>query len=161
MPVDTMPAAGQPAPSFSLPTTGGKTISLSDFKDKQAVVLYFYPTDDTPGCTKEACAFRDLGSQFADAGAVILGVSTDPVDSHEKFAGKFNLNFPLLADTDKSVSTAYGTWGEKSLYGKKYIGTTRATFVIDRQGIIRKVYPKVKVDQHADQVLEVVRALPK
>jgi peroxiredoxin Q/BCP len=161
MPLDTMPAVGQPAPPFSLPMTGGKTISLADFKDKQAVVLYFYPADDTPGCTKEACAFRDLGTQFAEAGAAILGVSTDSVDSHEKFAGKFNLNFPLLADTDKSVSTAYGTWGEKSLYGKKYIGTTRATFVIDRQGIVRKVYPRVKVDQHADQVLAVVRALPK
>jgi peroxiredoxin Q/BCP len=159
MPSSTMPAVGQQAPSFSLPTTGGKTIRLDDFHGKQAVVLYFYPADDTPGCTKEACAFRDLGSQFAEAGAAILGVSTDPVDSHEKFAGKFSLNFPLLADTDAATSTAYGVYGEKNLYGKKSIGITRATFVIDRDGIIRKVYPRVSVDQHADAVLEVVRAL--
>ena len=159
VPADTMPAPGQPAPSFSLPTTGGKTISLADFTGKQAVVLYFYPEDDTPGCTKEACAFRDLGSQFAEAGAVILGVSTDSVSSHEQFAGKFGLNFPLLADTDTAVSTAYGTWGEKNLYGRKSIGMTRATFVIDREGIVRKVFPRVKVDQHADAVLEAVRSL--
>jgi peroxiredoxin Q/BCP len=155
----TQPQVGQPAPSFSLPSNGGKTISLDDFRGKQAVVLYFYPADDTPGCTKEACAFRDLGSQFAAAGAAILGVSTDPVDSHEKFARKFGLNFPLLADTDASVSTAYGVYGEKNLYGKKSIGIIRATFIIDRDGIIRKVYPRVKVDQHADDVLEAVRAL--
>jgi peroxiredoxin Q/BCP len=154
-----MPGVGEVAPAFSLPTTDSKTISLADFRGKQAVVLYFYPTDDTPGCTKEACAFRDLGAQFAEAGAVILGVSKDPVDSHAKFAGKYSLNFPLLADTEIAVATAYGVWGEKVQYGKRYLGMTRATFVIDREGIIRKVYPKVTVEQHADQVLEVVRSL--
>jgi peroxiredoxin Q/BCP len=122
-------------------------------------VLYFYPEDDTSGCTKEACAFRDLKSQFADAGAVILGVSPDPVDSHAKFAGKYSLNFPLLADTNKAVTKAYGAWGEKTSSGKPVVGLLRTTFVIDRQGIIRKVFPSVKVDQHADEVLEVVRGL--
>jgi peroxiredoxin Q/BCP len=159
MTTETTPAAGQPAPPFTLPTTGGQTISLQDFKGKQAVVLYFYPKDDTPGCTKEACAFRDLGSQFADAGAAILGVSPDPVDSHEKFAGKFALNFPLLADADAAVAKAYGAWGEKTSYGTTSVGLIRSTFVIDRQGIIVKVFPSVKVDQHADEVLELVRGL--
>jgi peroxiredoxin Q/BCP len=154
-----MPVEGQAAPAFTLPTTGGKNINLSDFKGHQAVVLYFYPKDDTPGCTKEACSFRDLGSQFAEAGAAILGVSADPVDSHEQFVGKFSLNFPLLADTDTSVCQAYGVWGEKSRYGKTFLGVTRTTFVIDREGIVRKVYPKVSVDQHADEVLQMVRSL--
>ncbi len=159
MTTETTPAVGQPAPAFTLPTTGGQTISLEDYKGKQAVVLYFYPADDTPGCTKEACAFRDMGSQFADAGAVILGVSPDPVDSHAKFAGKYSLNFPLLADTDTAVTRAYGAWGEKTSYGKTSVGLIRTTFVIDRQGIIRQVFPKVKVDQHADEVLDAVRGL--
>ena len=159
MTTETTPAIGQPAPSFSLATTGGKTISLDDYKGKHAVVLYFYPEDDTSGCTKEACAFRDLGSQFAEAGAVILGVSPDPVESHAKFAGKYSLNFPLLADTDTSVTKAYGAWGEKISNGKPTIGLIRTTFVIDREGIVRKVYPRVKVDQHADEVLEAVRGL--
>jgi peroxiredoxin Q/BCP len=159
MTTQTTPAAGQPAPAFELAGSGGKTISLDDFRGKQAVVLYFYPKDDTPGCTKEACAFRDMGAQFAEAGAAILGVSTDDVASHDKFAGKFSLNFPLLADTDKSVSLAYGTWGEKTNYGKTSMGTLRTTFVIDRDGVIRNVFPSVKVDQHADEVLEAVRAL--
>ena len=153
------PAIGRPAPSFSLPATGGQTISLDDFKGKQAVVLYFYPKDDTPGCTKEACAFRDLGSQFAGVGAAILGVSTDPVNSHEAFAAKYSLGFPLLADTDAAVATAYGVYGPKSAYGKEYVGITRSTFVIDRDGILRKVYPKVQVEQHADEVLAFLKTL--
>ena len=155
----TTPAVDQAAPEFTLPTTGGQSISLDDYKGKQAVVLYFYPKDDTPGCTKEACAFRDLGSQFADAGAVILGVSPDPVESHARFAGKFSLNFPLLADADATVAKAYGAWGEKTNYGKTSMWIIRSTFVIDRQGIVRKVFPQVKVDQHADEVLEIVRSL--
>ncbi len=155
----TTPAAGQAAPKFTLPTADDQSISLDDYKGKQVVVLYFYPKDDTPGCTKEACAFRDLGSQFADAGAVVLGVSPDPVDSHARFAGKFSLNFPLLADADATVAKAYGAWGEKTNYGKTSMGILRTTFVIDRQGVIRKIFPRVKVDQHADEVLEVVRSL--
>ncbi|HVA89071.1 MAG TPA: peroxiredoxin [Chloroflexota bacterium] len=149
----TQPSVGQPAPTFSLAATGGRTISLADYHDKQALVLYFYPKDDTPGCTKEACAFRDLEGKFADVGAAILGVSTDPVDSHEAFARKFSLGFPLLADPDASVAHAYGAYGTKNLYGKISEGVLRTTFVIDRAGIVRKVYPNVKVDQHADEVL--------
>ncbi|MGH2347339.1 MAG: thioredoxin-dependent thiol peroxidase [Chloroflexota bacterium] len=144
---------GQPAPGFTLPATGARTISLKDYQGKQAVVLYFYPKDDTPGCTKEACAFRDLESSFGEVGAAILGVSTDPVDSHEAFARKFSLGFPLLADLDASVATAYGAYGSKNFYGKESVGVLRTTFVIDREGILRKIYPNVKVDQHADEVL--------
>jgi peroxiredoxin Q/BCP len=155
----TLPAVGSPAPAFTLPATGGATISLDDYRDKQAVVLYFYPKDDTPGCTTESCAFRDLQSPFAAAGAAILGVSTDPVDSHEAFARKYSLGFPLLADVDARVCTEYGVYGPKTTYGKTSIGITRTTFVIDRQGIVRKVYPRVKVDQHAEDVLEFVRTL--
>ncbi len=150
---------GQIAPDFTLPTIGGKTVSLSDFKGKQSLVLYFYPKDDTPGCTKEACFFRDLQSEFEDAGAAILGVSVDSVRSHEKFAAKHNLLFPILSDEDKRVVTAYGVWKEKSMYGKTFLGTERATFLIDKQGTIRKVWPKVKVEGHADEVLDAVKSL--
>lgn len=154
-----MPTEGQKAPGFSLPTIGGKTISLADYAGKQAVVLYFYPKDNTPGCTKEACYFRDLEAEFAAAGAVILGVSTDSVKSHEKFAEKFKLPFPLLADESQEVVQAYGVWKEKSMYGKSYMGIERTTFVIDKQGVIRKIWPKVSVEGHADEVLEVVKGL--
>jgi peroxiredoxin Q/BCP len=153
------PTVGQPAPTFSLPATDGRTISLDDFRGKQDVVLYFYPKDDTPGCTREACAFRDLGGEFEKAGATILGVSTDSVASHEQFAAKYSLGFPLLADTNAAVATAYGVYGPRSAYGKEYVGITRSTFVIDRDGIIRKVYPEVKVEQHADEVLAFLRSL--
>jgi peroxiredoxin Q/BCP len=159
MSTTTLAAVGEPAPAFSLPATGGKTISLDDFRGKQAMVLYFYPRDDTPGCATEACAFRDLEREFAGAGAAILGVSTDPVDSHEAFARKFSLGFPLLADTDAAVSTAYGVCGPKNLYGKESISITRTTFVIDREGIVRRVYPRVKVDQHAEEVLDFLRTV--
>jgi peroxiredoxin Q/BCP len=152
-------SAGHPAPAFSLPATDGRTISLDQYRGKQAVVLYFYPKDDTPGCTKEACAFRDLGDEFAKAGAAILGVSTDSVESHEQFRGKYGLNFPLLADTDAQVATAYGAYGPKTSFGKETVGMRRATFVIDANGTIRKVYPNVKVDQHADEVLAFLRTL--
>jgi thioredoxin-dependent peroxiredoxin len=150
---------GTKAPAFSLPASTGGEVSLKDFAGKQHVVLYFYPRDNTSGCTKEACAFRDLQAEFEAAGAVILGVSTDSLDSHGKFIEKFTLNFPLLSDPDAALATAYGVWQEKNMYGKKSMGIVRTTFVIDKQGVIRKVFPKVKVDQHADAVLEVVRGL--
>lgn len=152
------PEVGADAPEFTLPTqTGDAPVSLSDFKGKKSVVLYFYPKDDTPGCTAEACAFRDLQKDYDEAGAVILGVSTDSVDSHRKFAEKYHLPFPLLADTDTAVSTAYGVYKEKNNYGKKYMGIERTTFVIDKNGKIAKVYPRVKVDQHGDAVLAFLR----
>lgn len=154
-----MPTEGQRAPDFALPATGGKTISLSDFRGIKNVVLYFYPKDDTPGCTKEACFFRDVQSEFDAAGAAILGVSVDSIKSHEKFASKHNLLFPLLSDEDKTVVQAYGVWKEKSMYGRSYMGTERATFVIDKDGIIRKVWPEVKVEGHIDEVLEFVRSM--
>lgn len=146
-------SVGGPAPEFALDATGGRQVSLSDFHGKQAVVLYFYPKDDTPGCTTEACTFRDLSGRFAEAGAVILGVSPDTVTSHEAFAAKFTLPFPLLADPDHRASTAYGVYGERTLYGKKSMGITRSTFVIDREGIVRKIYRRVKVEEHAEEVL--------
>ena len=146
-------AVGQRAPVFSLDATGGRQISLDQFQGKQAVVLYFYPKDDTPGCTTEACAFRDLSGRFAEVGATILGVSPDTVASHEAFAAKHTLPFPLLADPDHAVASAYGSYGEKTLYGKQSMGIIRSTFVIDREGIVRKIYPQVKVEDHAEVVL--------
>jgi Peroxiredoxin len=152
------PVEGEMAPEFTLPTQAGEEpVSLSDFRGKKCVVLYFYPKDDTPGCTTESCNFRDMQADFEEAGAVILGVSLDDVESHKKFAEKFRLPFPLLADTDAAVSTAYGVYKEKNLYGKKSMGIERTTFVIDREGRIAKVYPRVKVDQHADEVLNFLR----
>jgi peroxiredoxin Q/BCP len=154
------PIEGTEAPDFSLATHSRDTpIRLSDYRGKSIVILYFYPKDDTPGCTTESCHFRDLATEFDDAGAVILGISLDDVESHQKFAEKFKLPFPLLADTDHAISDAYGVYKEKNLYGKKSMGIERTTFVIDREGKIAKVYPRVKVDQHADSVLEFVRML--
>jgi len=151
------PAEGTPAPDFTLPTQAGDApISLSGLRGKN-VVLYFYPKDDTPGCTTESCAFRDLSAEFEDAGAVILGISLDDVDSHRKFAQKYALSFPLLADTDAAVSTAYGVYKEKNMYGRKSMGIERTTFVIDAEGKIARVFPRVKVDQHGDEVLNFVR----
>ena len=149
-----LPVIGKPAPDFTLPSTSGEPVSLKQFKNKKTVVLYFYPKDETPGCTREACGFRDLTPQFEERGAVILGVSTDPVDSHLKFRDKHHLPFPLLADEDASVSKAYGVYKQKNLYGKKYLGIERTTFVIDRTGRIAQIYPKVKVDGHVQDVLE-------
>ena len=154
-----MPIVGDKAPDFTLPATGGREISLSEFKDRNAVVLYWYPKDMTPGCTTEACSFRDLEQEFKDAGAVILGVSMDNIKSHENFASKHSLPFTLLSDTDKSVSTAYGVFKEKSMYGKTFLGIERTTFVIDKAGIIVKIWPKVKVDGHVDEVLAYVKTL--
>lgn len=144
---------GQKAPDFTVMDDQGEKVKLADLKGKK-VVLYFYPKDDTPGCTKEACAFRDGIDKIKKRGAVVLGVSADSVESHKKFKSKFDLNFPLLADSDKKMIEAYGVWKEKSMYGKKYMGIERTTFVIDENGKIAHIFPKVKVDQHYDEVLE-------
>jgi peroxiredoxin Q/BCP len=152
-------AEGKKAPAFTLQDASGNKISLRDFRGKNVVVLYFYPKDMTPGCTQEACSFRDLKAEFEQAGAVILGVSPDSVDSHGKFITKHGLNFPLLSDPDAKVASKYGVWKEKRMYGRTYMGIERTTFVIDKEGTIRKIFPKVKVDKHADEVLEVVRSL--
>ena len=144
--------AGDPAPEFSAVASGGGTLSLAGLRGKK-VVLYFYPRDDTPGCTKEACAFRDHFGEFKKAGAVVLGVSTDPVKSHDKFAAKFKLPFTLLADEDKTIVHAYGVWGEKAFMGRKYQGTHRVTFLIGPDGRIKKIWSKVKPEEHAEEVL--------
>ncbi len=149
---------GDKAPDFSAETQTGERISLKDLKGKP-VILYFYPKDDTPGCTKEACAFRDSYSVFKKTGAVVLGVSTDSVKSHGKFAEKFSLPFPLLSDEKKEIVHAYGVWGEKSFMGRKYMGTNRVTFLIDPEGRIAKIWPKVKPEEHAAEVLEALKAL--
>ena len=157
----TRPEAGAPAPDFTLASQiGDAPVRLSDFRGKSAVVLYFYPKDDTPGCTTDSCAFRDMSEPFTEAGAVILGISLDDVDSHRRFAEKYRLPFPLLADTDAAVSTAYGVYKEKNLYGKKSLGIERTTFVIGRDGKIARVFPRVKVDQHGDEVLAFLRENP-
>jgi peroxiredoxin Q/BCP len=147
---------GQKAPDFTLETGDGERLALSSLRGKK-VVLYFYPRDNTPGCTREACAFRDGMARLRRRGALVLGVSTDSVASHKKFAGKFDLNFPLLADTDKEVARKYGAWQEKILYGKKSMGIVRSTFVIDEDGKILKVFPKVKVDGHFEEVVEALK----
>jgi len=148
---------GQKAPEFTLSSSDGTKISLKELRGK-TIVLYFYPKDDTPGCTKEACAFRDGYAQLKKK-AVLLGVSPDSVESHERFRDKFKLPFPLLADPDKAVATKYGAFGEKMMYGKKVVGMIRSTFVIDGEGVVRKVFPRVRVDGHADKVLEAVSEL--
>lgn len=148
---------GDRAPAFSAAASGGDKVSLSDFKGKP-VILYFYPRDDTSGCTKEACAFRDHFSDFKAAGAVVLGVSADSVKSHDKFAGKYRLPFTLLADEDKKIVQAYGVWGQKSFLGKKYMGIHRVTFLIGADGRIRKIWPKVKPEAHAEEVLAALKS---
>ncbi len=150
---------GDPAPDFSLPASTGKTISLKDFRGKQAVVLYFYPKDDTPGCTIEACGFRDTSKDYEQAGTAVLGVSLDNLTSHKKFVDKFSLSFPLLSDESQTVSKAYGVYKLKQMYGKEYWGIERTTFLIDQQGKIAKIYPKVKVDDHHNQVLKDLKSL--
>ena len=145
--------AGDKAPDFNAKDQDGNDVKLSDLKGTR-VVLYFYPKDDTPGCTKEACSFRDADDVFRSKGIRVLGVSTDSEKSHQKFISKFQLPFDLLADTDKQIVEAYGVWGEKSMYGKKYMGTFRKTFLIDGDGKIVKVFDKVNVAEHADEVLE-------
>jgi len=149
---------GDKAPSFSLPADGGGKVSLKDLKGK-TVVLYFYPKDDTSGCTAEACAFRDALPDFSKMEAEIIGISRDPVKSHDKFKAKYDLTFPLVSDEDGTVCEAYGTWVEKSMYGRKYMGIERSTFLIDGKGVIRNVWRKVKVPAHADEVLKAAQAL--
>lgn len=148
--------AGDPAPAFELPNQDGAIVRLTDQRGK-VVVLYFYPKDDTPGCTKEACAFRDMRAEFQAAGAEIFGVSRDSVRSHRKFADKYGLPFELLADEKGEVCRAYGVIKEKSLFGNTALGIERTTFVIDPEGRIARVFPKVKVDGHAEEVLAAVR----
>ena len=148
---------GKAAPAFKLASTEGKSIALKDLADRK-VVLYFYPKDDTPGCTKEACSFRDAFAAYEKAGAVILGVSPDGLAAHERFRGKFGLPFTLLADEDHAVAEKYGVWKEKSMYGRTYMGIERTTFVIDTKGRIARVFPKVKVNGHEMEVLAAVEA---
>ena len=145
---------GDKAPNFSLPSNEGKMVSFDDYKGKQRVVLYFYPKDDTPGCTVEACEFRDNIKKIQKIDAVVLGVSPDGVDSHNKFIGKFKLPFLLLADEEKKVCMDYGVWVKKSMYGREYMGVARSTFIIGKDGKIEKIYEKVKPEGHADEVLE-------
>ncbi len=147
-------AEGKPAPDFSLPSIDGKNISLADYKGKKNVVLYFYPKDNTPGCTQEACDFQAALKKFDKADTVVLGISPDSVKSHEGFTKKFALKFSLLSDENKGVIEKYGLWKEKSLYGRKYMGVERTTILIDKKGIVRKLFPKVKVKGHSDAVLE-------
>jgi thioredoxin-dependent peroxiredoxin len=143
---------GDSAPDISLPTETGELFNLSDLKGKR-VVLFFYPKADTPGCTKEACSFRDHSQAFAKSNTVIVGISPDRPNTQSKFKQKFDLPFTLLADAEHKAAEAYGVWKEKSMYGRKYMGIERSTFVIDESGTIRKIYRKVKVDEHAEDVL--------
>jgi peroxiredoxin Q/BCP len=149
---------GEKAPEFVATTNTGEKLVLKDLRGKP-VVLYFYPKDDTPGCTVQACGLRDSYSDFRTAGAVVLGVSPDPVKSHVKFITKFQLPFTLLADEDKSIANAYGVWGEKSFMGRKYMGNFRVTFLIDARGRIAKIWPAVKPETHAGEVLEAIKQL--
>ena len=154
----------QPAPDFTLPAVGADDIAqngqvhLGDLKGHN-VVLYFYPKDDTPGCTKEACSFRDANHIMQKRGIIVLGVSTDDVASHQKFADKYSLSFPLLADTNTTVSQLYGVYGEKNMYGKKYMGVSRETFLLDKDGVVRKIWHTVKPDDHAAEILAAVEEL--
>ena len=150
---------GTKAPDFNLPSDDGTKVKLSSLKGTP-VVLYFYPKDDTPGCTKEACAFRDQKTALGKLGAKIFGVSADDVASHVKFRDKFKLNFPLLADTDHKIAEKYGAWREKNMYGKKSMGIQRSTFLIDSEGKVAKVWKRVQVDGHDEDVITAIKALP-
>lgn len=150
--------AGQPAPEFRLADENEKIHTLADYRG-QAVLLYFYPKDDTPGCTVEACNFRDDYSAYESAGVVILGVSPDTPKSHAKFKNKYDLPFSLLADEDNALAGAYGVWGEKSMFGKKYMGVLRTTFLIDAEGNVARVFEGVKPDGHSTEVLDAIKAL--
>jgi peroxiredoxin Q/BCP len=149
---------GQTAPPFTLTADDGSRVKLADLRGAP-IVLYFYPKDDTPGCTREACAFRDRQKELAKLGAKVFGVSADDVTSHEKFRDKFRLNFPLLADVDHRVAEKYGAWREKNMYGKKTMGIVRSTFLIDAQGKVAKVWKRVQVDGHDEQVVEALAEL--
>jgi peroxiredoxin Q/BCP len=152
-----IPAIGTKAPAFKLPASNGETIDLKDYAGK-TVVLYFYPKADTPGCTKEACGFRDAIASYKKLGVPVFGISPDPVEDVTKFAEKFKLNFPLLADAVHSVAEKYGVWGEKNMYGKKYFGVLRTTFIIGKDGKIAHVFGKVKPEGHDKEVLEWLKA---
>ena len=149
---------GRRAPDFEMPTDGGGTVSLAGLAGSK-VVLYFYPRDDTPGCTTEACAFRDSHPDFAGLDAAVVGVSRDSVAKHDRFKAKHDLPFALAADVDGGVCERYGTWVEKSMYGRKFMGIERATFLIDETGVIRRIWRKVRVKGHVESVLEAARAL--
>ena len=153
-----MIAEGEPAPDFTLTTDAGESVKLSDFRGKP-VVLYFYPKDDTPGCTTQACGIRDAYGEFRDRGAVVLGVSPDDAASHEAFRGKYELPFTLLADADHAVAEEYDVWKERSMYGNTFMGIERSTFVIDREGNVARAFRKVKPDEHAGQVLQILDSL--
>src|SRR5215471_12314687 len=154
----------QPAPDFTLPAIGNDVVvkngrvQLSALRN-HVVDLYFYPRDDTPGCTAEACSFRDANREMQKRGIIVLGVSADSIESHRKFADKYGLKYPLLADTDTAVSQLYGVWKEKNYAGKTYMGINRETFLIDKNGIVRKVWPKVKAAEHAQEVLDTIESL--
>jgi peroxiredoxin Q/BCP len=149
---------GKKAPDFTLEASGGRTVSLKGLKGKP-FVLYFYPKADTPGCTKEACAFEEALPQLGHIGVTVIGVSKDPMKALEKFAAKYNLTFPLASDPEAAVIEAYGAWQEKSMYGKKYMGIERSTVLVDKAGKVAKIWPKVKVEGHAAEVLAAVKAL--
>ena len=150
---------GSKAPDFDVPSSAGKNITLKEFKGKKRVVLYFYPKDDTPGCTVEACGFRDRFREIEKQDAVILGVSPDGDKAHQKFITKFKLPFTLLSDEDKELCKAYGVWAKKSMYGKEYMGVARTTFIINKAGEITQIFEKVKTDIHNDEVLEALKAI--
>lgn len=149
--VELLPV-GSKAPDFMVESTNGNKVSLADFAGKK-LVLYFYPKDNTPGCTKEACNFRDISAEVAKKGAIIVGVSKDNIASHNKFKDKYHLNFDLLADTEGDICTKYKTWAQKSMFGKKYMGILRATYIIDEKGIITQVFPKVNPLLHAREII--------
>ncbi|OGF14394.1 MAG: hypothetical protein A2W00_12910 [Candidatus Eisenbacteria bacterium RBG_16_71_46] len=156
MTTSLLPVIGRTAPDFTLPSATGEPVSLKQFKNKKTVILYFYAKDETPGCTREACDFRDHAAEFEKHNSVIIGISNDSLESHVRFAEKHKLPFTLLSDEDAAVSKLYGVYKQKNLYGKKYLGIERTTFVIDRTGRIAQIYPKVKVDGHIQDLLEFV-----
>jgi len=157
---DTILQAGQAAPTFTLPASNGRQIELAGFRGKAPVVLYFYPKADTPGCTKEACGFRDSIDQYKKAEVAVLGISPDPVEDVQAFSDKFTLNFPLLADTDHKAAEAYGVWQEKNMMGRKYMGVVRTTFIIGKDGKIAHVFEKVKPEGHEQEVLNWLKSNP-
>lgn len=157
---DAVPEVGTPAPEFTVTSHTGETISLADYRGKQNVVLFFYPKASTPGCTIEACGFRDALANFTSAGTAVLGISADNVKKQAKFADSHGFTYPLLADVDHAIAEAYGVWKEKTFMGRKYMGIDRSTFVIDKEGILRYVNPKVNIVGHADAVLKEVENLP-
>ena len=155
----TKPNVGAKAPDFTCPSSNGQTISLKDFKGKKNVILYFYPKDDTSGCTVEACGFRDKIKSIESEDTIVLGVSPDSVESHERFIKKFGLPFILVSDEQKKMLKDYGVWVEKSMYGRKYMGVERTTFIIDKAGKIAKIFNKVKPQGHDEEVLEAIKDL--